>query len=70
MRKRMLKKQLTLKNPPVQDIEPAADSVPGLGSTASADDVSAVQKKRAKAEADQAGWDTLGADLFASDVEE
>ena len=70
MRKRMLKKQLKLKNPRAAELEPVADSVPGLGSTASADDVSAVQTRKRKAEAEQAGWDTLGADLFASDVDE
>ena len=70
MRKRLLKKQLKLKNPRAAGLEPVADSVPGLGSTASADDVSAAHNKRVKAEADQAGWDTLGADLFASDVDE
>ena len=70
MRKRLLTKQLKLKNPRAAELEPVADPVPGLGSAATAAEVSAVQTRKRKAEAEQAGWDSLGADLFASDVDE
>ena len=70
LRKRMLKKQFKLKHPRATEPEPVADPVRGLGSAATASEVAAVHAVKKEEDAEQAGRDSLGADLFASDVDE
>ena len=70
LRKRKLKHQLKLKNPPATEEPADSDHVPALGSTATPAEVSANDSKRSKKDDEQAGWDALGEDLFASDVDE